>query len=69
MIHMKRLYQYEDDEGTWFEERSPLTEEEMKTYGIVYKGHTWVEEDLKMKKSEKFVYWLVVAGWVDVVYP
>ena len=45
MIHMKRLYQYEDDEGTWFEERSPLTEEEMLRYGIVYKGHTWVEEE------------------------
>ena len=26
MIHMKRLYQYEDDEGTWFEETVPLTE-------------------------------------------
>ena len=45
MIHMNRLYQYEDDEGIWFEERSPLTEEEMKAYGIVYKGHTWVEEE------------------------
>lgn len=45
MIHMQRLYQYEDDEGTWFEERNPLTEEEMTTYGIVYKGHTWVEEE------------------------
>ena len=45
MIKMKRLYQYEDDEGTWFEERSPLTKEEMKAYGIVYKGHTWVEEE------------------------
>ena len=45
MIKMQRLYQYEDDEGTWFEERNPLTEEEMLQYGIVYKGHTWVEEE------------------------
>ena len=45
MINMQRLYQYEDDEGTWFEERSPLTEEEMNSYGIVDKGYTWVEEE------------------------
>ena len=45
MIKMQRLYQYEDDEGTWLEERTPLTEDEMLQYGIVYKGHTWVEEE------------------------
>ena len=44
MIKMQRLYQYEDDEGTWFEERSPLTKEEMKAYGIVYKGFKVEEE-------------------------
>ena len=26
-------------------DESPLTEEEMIQYGIVYKGHTWVEEE------------------------
>ena len=26
MIKMQRVYQYEDDEGTWFEETVPLME-------------------------------------------
>ena len=43
MIHMKRLYQYEDDEGTWFEETVPLPEEDLINYGITYKGHKWME--------------------------
>ena len=46
MIHMKRLYQYEDDEGTWFEETVPLTEADLVAYGIVYKGNKWVEVEV-----------------------
>lgn len=35
---MKKVYCYEDNEGTWFEEFSPLTEAEMIDWGVVYKG-------------------------------
>ena len=52
MIKMQRLYQYEDDEGIWFEETVPLTEAEMTVYGIVYKGYKWVEVEAFEDENE-----------------
>lgn len=52
MIKMQRLYQYEDDEGTWFEETVPLCEADMVAYGIVYKGNKWVEVEAFEDENE-----------------